>query len=65
MSKKRTKVYIGFFTALAGVLVLGIDKIFVSADSSVVYAKSFTVLTIIGVILLMAAAIWLYKFAFD
>lgn len=48
-----------------GVILLGVDKLFVSADSNISFAKSFTVLTIIGLVFLMAAAIWFYKMSFD
>ena len=63
--KKRTNVYVGLGMTAIGVILLGVDKLFVSADSNISFAKSFTVLTIIGLVFLMAAAIWLYKFAFD
>jgi hypothetical protein len=51
--------------ASVGVILLGVDKLFVSADSNVSFAKSFTVLTILGLVFLMAAAIWFYKMSFD
>lgn len=62
---KRTNLYLGIGMASVGVILLGVDKLFVSADSNVSFAKSFTVLTILGLVFLMAAAIWFYKMSFD
>jgi len=62
---KRTRFYIGLSLSGLGVILLGADKLFASADANVSFAKSFTVLTIIGLVLLMAAAIWFYKMSFD
>jgi len=63
--KIRTSLYVGVSLASVGVIMLGVDKLFVSADSNVSFAKSFTVLTILGLVFLMAAAIWFYKMSFD
>lgn len=63
--KKRTNFYVGLGMSAIGVILLGVDKLFVSADSNISFAKSFTVLTIIGLVFLMAAAIWFYKMSFD
>jgi len=62
--KKRKKVTIGLIILAIGVLLLGTDRIFVSADNAS-YGQSMTVLTIVSLFFFLVGAIWLFRTTFE
>jgi len=62
--KKSVKSTIGIAILLVGIILLGADRIFVSADSAG-YGQSMTVVTIIALIFFLVGAIWFFKAVFD
>jgi len=62
--KKSQRITIGFAILAIGVLLLGADRLFVSADNAS-YGQSMTVLTIVSLLFFLIAAIWLFKTTFD
>jgi len=65
MPKKRRNFVIGLSLTIVGILLLGIDKLTASADSLTHFGQSFSIITIVALVLLMAAAIWFYMMTFD
>ncbi len=59
---QRTNLLVGLIMAIAGVVVLGADRITASADSASFYGQSMTVFTVIGLSFLLIAALWLFLF---
>lgn len=62
--KKGQKVTIGFVILAIGVLLLGADRLFVSADTAG-FGQSMTVLTIVSLLFFLVGAIWLFRTTFD
>jgi len=62
--KKRQRITIGFIILAIGVLLLGADRLFVSADNAS-YGQSMTVLTIVSLFFFLVGAIWLFRTTFD
>jgi len=62
--KKSVKSTIGIAILLVGIILLGADRIFVSADSAG-YGQSMTVVTIIALVFFLIGAIWFFKAVFD
>lgn len=62
--KKGQKITIGLAILTVGVLILGTDRIFVSADNAS-YGQSMTVLTIVASFFFLVGAIWLFRTTFD
>ncbi len=62
--KKSTKSIIGIVLLIIGVILLGADRIFVSADTGT-FGQSMTVVTIIALVFFLAGAIWFFKTVFD
>lgn len=62
--KKSVKFTIGLVILLVGIILLGADRIFVSADNAS-YGQSLTAITIIALIFFLAGAIWFFKAVFD
>ncbi|MBM2820439.1 MAG: hypothetical protein HW405_199 [Candidatus Berkelbacteria bacterium] len=62
--KKGQKVTIGLAILAIGILILGADRIFVSADNAS-YGQSMTVLTIVALFFFLVGAIWLFRVTFD
>jgi len=62
--KKSVKSTIGIAILLVGIILLGADRIFVSADSAG-YGQSMTVVTIIALVFFLIGAIWFFKSVFD
>ena len=58
--KKSYQVMMGTGILIVGVLMLGIDRIFVSANSQG-YLQSASVLTTIAIGTLLIGALWLFK----
>jgi len=57
MSNRRKKIVAILGMAIAGVVLLGIDRLFVAADSGATL-KSIGIVTFIGLWLLVMAIIW-------
>lgn len=64
MKNKKRNFSIGLIMAATGVILLGVDKVFVSANSNTSFTQSFTTLTIIALVILLAAGTWLYWISF-
>lgn len=62
--KKTQRITVGLAILAVGILVLGADRIFVSADNAS-YGQSMTYLTIISLIIFLIGAIWLFRTMFD
>lgn len=62
--KKSQRITIGFIILAIGVLLLGADRLFVSADNAS-YGQSMTVLTVVSLLFFLVGAIWLFKTTFD
>lgn len=62
--KKSVKSTIGIIILLVGVILLGADRIFVSADTGG-YGQSMTVVTIVALVFFLVGAIWFFKEVFD
>jgi len=62
--KKSVKSTIGIAILLVGIILLGADRIFVSANSSG-YGQSMTVVTIIALVFFLIGAIWFFMSVFD
>lgn len=62
--KKSRRITIGLIILAIGVLILGADRIFVSADNAS-YGRSMTVLTVVALFFFLVAAIWLFRTTFD
>jgi LPXTG-motif cell wall-anchored protein len=61
MSQKNS-LTIGLVIAICGTFVLGADRMTASADANSILGQSVTHFTIIGVALLVLAAIWFFIF---
>ncbi len=62
--KKGQRITIGLIILAMGTLILGADRLFVSADNAN-YGQSMTVLTIVALFFFLIAAIWLFRTTFD
>ena len=62
--KKRQHITIGFIILAIGVLLLGADRLFVSADNAS-YGQSMTVVTVVSLLFFLVGAIWLFRTTFD
>lgn len=62
--KKRYKFTIGLIILAVGVLLLGADRLFVSANNAS-FGQSMTVLTIVALFFFLVGAIWLFRTTFD
>ena len=62
--KKSQKITIGLAILAMGIITLGADRIFVSADNAS-YGQSMTVLTIVALFFFLVGAIWLFRVTFD
>lgn len=62
--KKSQRITIGLVILAIGVLLLGADRLFVSADNAS-YGQSMTVLTIVSLFFFLVGAIWLFRTTFD
>ena len=62
--KKTQKITSGLVIIAIGILVLGTDRIFVSADNAS-YGQSMTYLTIIALLIFLIGSIWLFRTMFD
>jgi len=63
--KKSVQSSIGIIILIIGVLTLGVDRIFVSADTGTSWFPPMTVLTIVALVLFLIGAIWLFRTLFD
>ncbi len=61
---RRNRITIGFIILAIGVLLLGADRLFVSADNAS-YGQSMTVLTIVSLFFFLVGAIWLFRTTFE
>lgn len=61
MGNERQLLTTGLILAVVGVVVLGADRITASADSTNFYGQSMTVFTVIGLVILLVAAIIFFK----
>lgn len=64
MKNKKKNFTIGLIAAAFGVTLLTVDTVFVSANSNSSFTGSFTSLTIIALVILLASATWLYWISF-
>ncbi len=62
--KRNVKSTIGIVILLIGIILLGADRIFVSADAGG-YGQSMTIVTIVALIFFLVGAIWFFKSVFD
>jgi len=62
--KKSQRITIGFAILAIGVVLIGADRLFVSADNAS-YGQSMTILTIVSLFFFLVGAIWLFMVAFD
>ena len=58
--KKSYKITIGISILIIGILLLGTDRLFVSAAGGD-YANSVTIVTTIAILFILVAVIWLFK----
>jgi len=65
MKDKRKNFSAGLLMAAFGVVLLAIDKLFVSASSSISITESFSIVTFAALIILLIAAIWLFWISFQ
>ncbi len=62
--RKGQRLTVGLIILAIGVLILGADRLFVSADNAD-YGRSMTVLTIVALFFFLVGAIWLFRTTFD
>lgn len=62
--KKNTQFTLAALMAGVGIIVLAVDKFTASADTLTSYSQSFGIVTIVGLVLTVAAAIWFYFLSF-
>ncbi len=65
MKDKKKNFSIGLIMAALGVILLGVDKLLVSANSSSNLFQSFSVVTIIALFVILLAVIWLFWMSFQ
>lgn len=63
MIKKNNQITFGISTLIIGILLLGADRLFVSASTST-YAQSMTVLTTVSIFFLLVGAVVLFRTTF-
>lgn len=63
--KKSVKSTIGIAILILGILTLGADQMFVSADTGTNYFQSLNFVTVAGLALLLIGAVWLFRTVFD
>lgn len=63
MTKKKS-FFVGTIAAAIGIIILGADRIFVSANDTSDIASIFSIYTIIALVILVAVAIWFYVNSF-
>lgn len=59
---QRNGLLVGLIIAICGTAVLGTDRLTASADANSFFGQSMTVYTVIGLVLLTIAALWLFLF---
>lgn len=59
---QRNGMLAGLIVAICGTIVLGTDRFTASADANSFFGQEMTTYTIIGVSLLVIAALWLFFF---
>ena len=62
--QKSRKITIGLSLLIVGVILLGTDRVFVSADTGS-FGSSMSILTIVALIFFLVGSIWLFKVAFE
>ena len=62
--QKKTQFSTSAIVAGIGVILLAVDRFSASASSLTSFGGNFTIITIIGLILMMIAAIWFYWLSF-
>lgn len=65
MKDKKRGLSIGLIAAAVGVVMLGADKLLISANSSANFFQSFSVVTIIALVILLGAGAWLFWISFQ
>ena len=61
--RKGHKVTTGIIILVMGILLLGVDRIFVAADNAS-YTQSMTYVTVIALLFFLVGAIWFFWNAF-
>lgn len=64
MKKKRTNLVIGLSVLIIAILLLGVDRLFISADNAS-YGQSMTIVTVVALILFLIGAIWVFYTTFE
>ncbi|MEI6040383.1 MAG: hypothetical protein WCP93_03475 [Candidatus Berkelbacteria bacterium] len=59
---QRNSLSIGLIIAICGTVTLGADRLMASADSNNFLGQSVSAYTIIGLALLLIAAVWIFIF---
>lgn len=59
---QRNGLLTGLIIAICGTVVLGADRMTASADANSFFGQEMTTYTIVGVSLLVIAALWLFLF---
>ena len=59
---QRAGLLMGLIIAICGTVVLGADRMTASADSNSLLGQAVTTYTLIGVALLVVAALWIFFF---
>ena len=57
---KKTQFITAAIVAGAGIILLGVSRLSISASTLVSYGGNFTIITVIALVLMIAAAIWFY-----
>lgn len=63
--KKKRQFTVGLISLGIGVILLGADRLFVSADNAGSYGASMTVLTVISLFFFLVGAIYLFRITFE
>lgn len=62
--QKSKQFYAAAIMAFVGVVLLSVDRLTASADALTSYGQNFSIITIIGLIIMMVAAVWFYYLSF-
>lgn len=58
--QKSKQFYVAAVIAFFGVVLLSVDRFAASADTLTSYSQNFSIMAVVGLVLMIGAAVWFY-----